>query len=67
MRDWIVLMALALVLSLTGCYQQPREEKVLDIEAPGLDIEVNKTEEHDGTSRLTIETETNEAEAREPR
>lgn len=39
----IAVLALSFVLALAGC-DEGRKEKVLDIEAPGVDIEINKVE-----------------------
>lgn len=52
-------VALAAVLTLApsglvGC-EEANEEKVLDIEAPGIDIEVNKTEGEDGIDSVDID------------
>ena len=46
-----------ITLSLCGLFscEQAREERVLDIEAPGVDIEVNKTNGEDGIDSVEIE------------
>ena len=50
----IALLMLSLVLALAGC-DEVREEKVLDVEAPGVNIEVNKVEGEDGIERVEVE------------
>ncbi|MBX3437754.1 MAG: hypothetical protein KF861_09700 [Planctomycetaceae bacterium] len=45
---------LAMGMSLAGC--QPREERVLDIEAPGVDVEVNRSID-DGSHTIEVETD----------
>ena len=50
----VTYVMLSLVLALAGC-NEVREEKVLDIEAPGVDVEVNRVEGEDGVERIEIE------------
>lgn len=54
----VALLALSLMLTLAGC-DEAREEKVLDVEAPGLDVEVNKVEGEDGVEKIDIEAGSN--------
>lgn len=50
----IGFVMLSLILALAGCEETERE-RVLDVEAPGVDVEVDRVDEGDGDERLEIE------------
>lgn len=50
----LMLLSLALCMALTGC---ERRERVLDVEAPGIQIEVDKKTDLDGTKSIEIKKE----------
>jgi hypothetical protein len=49
----VIALLAAAVLPLAGCDQKNEREKVIDIEAPGVDIEVEKSNE-DGSVNVDV-------------
>lgn len=52
----LALACLPLFVSLSGC-DEVREERVLDVETPGFDLEVDKVEGDRGLEKIEIESE----------
>ncbi len=47
----LMLLALALCMALLGCQKR---ETILDVDAPGVDIKVEKTTDLDGTKSIEV-------------